>query len=138
MAKFALRDCVQCPIFGSPKDFGPNVLPTKADVLRCCQEIRRQKGTLSNKEPAFSDIADEVRSKLIAIWVATSIPTVSEQRVKERITLLHTKYNTLQTLLRSRTATQITNDQKVASFRDDCSQLFDIAFCKCFDLLLMS
>ena len=69
MSKFAKRDFVQCPIFGPPKDFGPNVLPTRADVLRCCQEVRRQKGCLSEKDkkPSFGDIADEVRSKLIVI-----------------------------------------------------------------------
>ena len=136
MSKFAKRDFVQCPIFDPSKYFGPNVLPTRADVLQCCQEVRRQKGCLSekDKEPSFGDIADKVRSKLIVIWESASIPTVSKQRIKECLTNLHKKYTTLKNLLKSKTTSQSNKDEKIAAFKEYCSELFNIAACKCVDL----
>ena len=127
---------MQCPIFGPPKDFGPKVLPTRADILRCCQEVRRQKGCLSekDKEPSFGDIADEVRSKLIVVWESASIPTVSEQRIRECLRNLHKKYTTLKNLLKSKTTSQSNKDEKIAAFKEYCSELFNIAACKCVDL----
>ncbi|KAK3909792.1 Glycine--tRNA ligase beta subunit [Frankliniella fusca] len=91
-------------------------------------------GVRLRQEPPFADIATEVSSKILALWEAASIPTVSQQCVRDRITNLHKKYTTLRAYLRSSTTTQTKKDEKTASFKEEFSQLFDIASCKCKDL----
>ncbi|GBP67308.1 hypothetical protein EVAR_97926_1 [Eumeta japonica] len=56
----------KCPIFGTIEDIKENVLPTYQDVMKCYEWNRLQVKikNVSNKEPAFSEIAEIVTRKV--------------------------------------------------------------------------
>lgn len=67
------------------------------DIILCCLNERHLIGSESggNREPLFSVIADSVAAKLLAIYIKTSILTVSPQRIVAMIQAYHKKYRSI-------------------------------------------
>ena len=89
-SKFSVKQC-KCPLFGRPVNSSDCVLPTYKTVILCYLETRCVLGKLSkcNKELKFSEIAEKVALKIIALFEQVSIPHVTETRVINMINLLH-------------------------------------------------
>lgn len=104
-------------IVGSPKDLPTDMLPTKMDILKyyvCLQEN------------AFETII----KKTLQIWNEALIPTVSNSRVKQCLKKVHDSYRNI-----SKCYNASKNDSKfqvkLAAFKRDQNDLFDISACKC-------
>ncbi|GBL89891.1 hypothetical protein AVEN_178325-1 [Araneus ventricosus] len=133
LSKFVLRAVNHCPIFNENlKDLDEVKLPTRKDVLLCCLEVRRQIGLESNrnKETAFSTVARQVAIKLSITWDKAPIPTVTHNSVIQLITRCHEDYINIKKALNCKTTIRKTKDDKLTSFIEQTSKLFDIAFCK--------
>ena len=96
------------------------MLPTYFDVIK-------QK---SKKEPSVSEILDIIPEKIKFIWIKTSIPIVSDNRIKNMFTDYYSKYKSI---LKSVTNKKFKNfDKKCAEFKSHAEKtLFDISCCKC-------
>lgn len=117
----------KCPIFGTIEDIKENVLPTYQDVMKCYEWNRLQVKikNVSNKEPAFSEIAEIVTRKVEGVWQKASIPIVSHTRVIQLLKAYHSKCkNIIKSLKRLAT-------EKTTEFLQQSEILFDICSCKC-------
>ncbi|GBP27482.1 hypothetical protein EVAR_14303_1 [Eumeta japonica] len=83
----------------------------------------------TKKEPTYKEIEAVVVPKLIEIWVRSSIPTLEPKRVKVMLQTYHLK---CKNLLKSHPKIP---ENKLKKFRLGSKVLFDIAACKCRDLL---
>ncbi|GBL91730.1 hypothetical protein AVEN_71370-1 [Araneus ventricosus] len=136
LSKFVLRAVNHCPLFNENlKEFDEVKLPTKKDVLLCCLEVWRQVGLESkrNKETAFCTVAQQVAIKLNIIWDKAFIPIVTHNSVIQLITRCYDDYISIKKTLNCKTTVRKTKDDKLTSFIEQTSKLFDIAFCKCAD-----
>lgn len=67
--KIITRQVFDCPIFGSPKDFSSNKLPTGEDVIRCSSQERYDLALkVKNKSVSFSQVASTVANKIIGLY----------------------------------------------------------------------
>lgn len=130
-SKFSSRQMMQCPIFGTPKDFS-RTLPTHEDVIKCCAHERWRIGceTGGNKEPCFSVIAENVALKVENLYTDASIPSVSHKRVCDMIHAYHGKYRLIMKNIK-RVEKSKTTLEKVEKFKMEAKKLFDISACKC-------
>lgn len=129
--KIITRQVFDCPIFGTPKDFLSNKLPTGEDLIRCCSQERYDlalKG--NNKSVSFSQVASTVANKIIGLCQKASIPTVTDKRIVQLINALHDKYYSLRKSY-TRDKNKDSFKQKIDEFKQKCSLLFDVAACKC-------
>lgn len=119
-----------CPIFGSPRDLKQNVLPTYKDVMLCCFQERKTFELAVNQVPPFKVIAKAVSLKIAKIYGKTSIPILSHRRIVAMINDFNSKYWKIRRVLK-----RIGESEKVKKdlekFKEDSSELFDIATCKC-------
>ncbi len=117
--KRSTKKTIYLDIVGSPKTLSPDVLPTKADVLRFYLYIKKN---------AFETIIDEV----LNIWSQACVPTVSKSRVRQCLKKIHESYRSI-----SRNYNAGKNDskfkEKLTEFQKSQDVLFDIAACKCGD-----
>lgn len=124
------RKSVECPIFGSPKDFDGFVLPTYQDVIKCFLLVRYElKPPDSKKEPTVSEICEILADKITMLWRKATIPIVSRTRVIQCIRTYHDKYLKLIRYPNSKR-----NDNyilRVKDFQNNGKTLFDICTCKC-------
>ncbi|GBM72504.1 hypothetical protein AVEN_218130-1 [Araneus ventricosus] len=99
------------------------------------QKLGGQVGSESkrNKETAFSTVARQVAIKLNIIWDKASIPTVTHNSVIQLITRCHDDYISIKKTLNCKTTVRKRKEDKLTSFIEQPSKLFDIAFCKCAD-----
>lgn len=129
--KIITRQVFDCPIFGTPKDFSSNKLPTGEDVIRCCSQERYDLALkVNNKSVSFSQVASTVANKIIGLYQKASIPTVTDKRIVQLINALHDKYYSLRKSY-TRDKNKDSFKQKIDEFKQKCSLLFDVAACKC-------
>lgn len=125
------RNSWKCPIFGDVCDLKDNILPSYEDVVKFYEwtrhKLKHERET--KKEPTYKEIEAIVVPKLIEIWVRSSIPTVEPKRVKVMLQTYHLK---CKNLLKSHPKIP---ENKMKEFRLRSKVLFDIAACKCRDLL---
>lgn len=125
------RQVFHCPLFGTPKDFLTNKLPTGEDVLRCCSQERYNLALkVNNKSVSFSQVASVVANKIIGFYQKASIPTVTDKRIVQLINALHDKYYSLRKSY-TRDKNKDSFKQKIDEFKQKCTLLFDVAACKC-------
>lgn len=132
VAKFTREACT-CVLLGRPKDLCATLLPTYKDILLCCNFERLRLGKLSksNKEPAFSTIAQVVAKKVSNIYSDASIPQVSSFRVLQLIDNIHQKYRNIKKIIANK---RKSDQRKVDDFVSSLNRLFDISSCKCLDM----
>lgn len=98
------RKDVECCVFGAPRKFKDNILPTCADVIRNFLWIRQfmKEAAANNAEPTVSDINEILRGELKLLWVKASFPTISDQQIKSKLKELHQKYRNIKKPMKSR------------------------------------
>lgn len=118
-------------MFGDLCDLKDNILPSYEDVMKFYEWTRHKlkHESETKKEPTYKEIEAIVVPKLIEIWVRSSIPTVEPKRVKVMLQTYHLK---CKILLKSHPKIP---ENKMKEFRLGSKVLFDIAACKCRDLL---
>lgn len=130
--KIITRKVFDCPIFGTPKDFALNKLPTGEDMIRCCSQERHGLAVkVNNKSVSFSQVASTVAKKIIGLYQKACIPTVTDKRIVQLINALHDmKYYSLRKSY-TRDKNKDSFKQKIADIKQKCSLFFDVAACKC-------
>lgn len=129
--KVITRQVFDCPIFGTPKDLSSNKLPTGEDVIRSCSQERYNLAVeINNKSVSFKKVASTVTNKVISIYEKASIPTVTDKRIAQLITVLHDKYYSLRKSY-TRDKNKASFKKQIDEFKQKCSLLFDVAACKC-------
>lgn len=131
-SKFTRTACT-CPLLGRPKDISAVFLPTNKDIVLCCNFERQRLGKQSNsdKEPAFSTIAENVANKVIKIYTSASIPRVSFKGVLQMINLCHQKYFNIKKIQANG---RPSDKNKIDEYVTSLDKLFDISTCKCLDM----
>jgi len=126
------RNNTRCPVFGTSQELAENELPTYENVMRFYMLIKRQLKLKShNKDPSVTEISLRVAENIEKIWLKSSIPVVSRERVLQMIRAYHDKYMKLIKPYKSRQKDE-KYKAKLCSFREDSRyKLFDIAACKC-------
>lgn len=131
-ARIKTRKSNACKIFGFPKDFDGNTLPTYGDVIRCY--LKTQQDLTEGKEGVFLSVKDfykEVALKLMKIWEKASIPTISFNRIFLKLLDFHSKYRKISKLLSSGRVSRKAK-VKIDSFKCKSQKtLFDLSSCKC-------
>ena len=125
----------ECPIFGSGNDLNTFVLPMYFHMMQCYFHERNLLKQETNKDPSVNDIAGIVCDKIKHIWDKTSIPYVSDNRIKRLIVDYHKKYK--YTIVK-----QMKSRRDKPKFKEICEEfknyaantLFDICTCKCSDI----
>ena len=131
LTKKMTRQSFHCPVFGNPRDFLPNTLPTHEDLLRCCFEERFiLANKVNNIKVSFSSVSNTVAQKLKCIYDKASIPTVSFYRIIQLITAYYDKYCKLMKSYK-RDKEKPNYIKKVDDLKKQATQLFDISACKC-------
>ncbi|VEN46785.1 unnamed protein product [Callosobruchus maculatus] len=126
------RNSSICPLFGSPSDLSPVVLPTNADVIRYFLHIRNcTKQLMENKDPPAAMVSKKVAQTLEMTWNKCSIPIISYKKIVEKIKKLNTDYRNILKPYKGRkdvnSYKKKLDDLKINWERN----LFDIACCKC-------
>ena len=84
-----------CLIFGTSKLFAENMLPIYEDVMKCYLFQRFQLKRQSKKDPSAKLIAKKVSERIKSIWDKASIPTVTDERINQKLIDYHTNYKKL-------------------------------------------
>ena len=84
-----------CLIFGTSISFAVNMLPTNEDVMKCYLFQRFQLKKQSKKDPSAKLIAKNVSERIKSIWDKASIPTVTDERIYQKLIDYHTNYKKL-------------------------------------------
>ena len=84
-----------CLIFGTSKLFAENILPTYEDVMKCYLFQRFQLKRQSKKDPSAKLIAKKVSERIKSIWDKASIPTVTDERIYQKVIDYHSNYKKL-------------------------------------------
>lgn len=125
------RSEFECPLFGYPRNFFSNKLPTYEDVLRCCFEERMKLAAeCNNKKVNFSVISGLVAKKVMVLYKNASIPTVSEYRIIQLINVYHDKYYKLRKSY-NRDKEKEFFRKRIEHFKKKAAKLFDVSACKC-------
>lgn len=131
-SKVKTRTELQCPVFGTPREFSKLVLPTYEDMIKYYLYVRNDlKLDETTKEPTVAEVSEVVASEIEELWTKASIPIVTHVRVLQLIRSYHTKYKGL---LKSIKGKQISKhyQAKFKAFREEAKlKLFDISACKC-------
>lgn len=131
-SKVKTRTELQCPVFGTPREFSKLVLPTYEDMIKYYLYVRNDlKLDETTKEPTVTEVSEVVASEIEELWTKASIPIVTHVRVLQLIRSYHTKYKGL---LKSIKGKQISKhyQAKFKAFREEAKlKLFDISACKC-------
>ncbi|GBN05816.1 hypothetical protein AVEN_237567-1 [Araneus ventricosus] len=137
--KFLTRTVFICPLFGSPLELEESRLPTYEDIIRCCfRERYNLAPDKGNKEPSFTDIAENIAGNIEMIYDRANIPTVSHLRFTQMIHAHHKKF---QCIMRN-----YKRDKEKSNFKNKSNDLaeeasnslFNIDTCKCIDFATCS
>jgi hypothetical protein len=132
MKPMLTRHVIKCPVFGTPHELSPNVLPTYYDVMKYCNLVKFQlKGNEGLREPKFSDVSDVVAIKLEDVWRRASVPVVSHTRILKIMRTYHDEYKKLMKPYKERKNNDKYKTKLQIFERKSRSDLFDIAACKC-------
>lgn len=130
----AVAECRQafyCPIFGEPRNFQPNKLPTYECVLRCCFEERYKLSLLkNNRNVCFSDVASTVAKQIKFLYNKASIPALSDCRIVKLIDVYHDSYVNIKKSYK-RDKDKPAFKSRLEDFKHKAKSLFDVAACKC-------
>lgn len=119
------------PVFGNPRDFSGNVLPTHEDLMKCYLWVRQELKQSSNKEPTVFQISTVLYGKLIVIWKKASIPVLSKARVMTLIRAYHEKHMRLLKQPKAKLSSE-QYQKRLEQFKQESREkLFDISACKC-------
>lgn len=125
-AKFDL-----CPVFGTAAPFNRNVLPTYEDIMKQYLYTRQEiKMGGQAKEPTVTEVSAIIITDLEEIWKRASLPTISKERIMERLREYHAKYRKLLKPYKQRQGVA-TYMSQIEAFRKSAKNIFDIAACKC-------
>jgi len=123
----ATRSATHHIVYGQPKDLHPRYLPTQLDILKYIgyyeRELQLQKAIL----PSFSVIADHVADRILGVWSSFSFPTISKERIMQRLLTLREKRIKLQKAYGQTDMAKWHSEVKMLN------DLFDISTCRCFD-----
>lgn len=120
-----------------PQDMSERQLPTYKDVLQFIfyeQDRVREQLAINSKdgkhpEPHIKPIIDAAAKRVELIWQKASLPTISMQRI---LHLIMKYYQEFRVLKKKNPATkQETHDKKLADFKENAEQLFNVCTCKC-------
>lgn len=128
------RDIPSCPIFGAPAEFVGDQLPNHCAVMKCYIYERMLMKRECKKDPPVSEIASTVALKLQNVYSKASIPSLSLLRIIAMIKNYHKKYRGM---MKSNVSKKDTNayKQKLSLFLSQANILFDVAACKCKDIV---
>lgn len=133
------RSKVICPIFGPCTEMKITQLPTCCDVLKTCTFKSSLLKGKKLKSPSWKLVRDDVVRQIESIWESASIPTVKTYAIAKRLDTLHSKYDQLlKPLKRTGRCDKPSLNQKIDGFVKECSNLFDIAKCRCVDFSICS
>lgn len=120
---------MDCPLFGSAKEFNKNNLPTISDVclqyLVLKEKIKRE--TNSAIDPKRREVNKQVYDLLILIWGEANIKTQKQLTVMTRLERLRNKYIEIS---RFHQHPDKIKPLKVTAFKNEGKSLFDIRECK--------
>ena len=118
-----------CLIFGTSKLFAENILPTYEDVMKCYLFQRFQLKRQSKKDPSAKLIAKNVSERIKSIWDKASIPTVTDERIYQKLIDYHTNYKKNNTICSPKNAEGF----KIicGNFHQQAQHIFDVVYCKC-------
>lgn len=109
-------------IFGAPRVFNEEKLPTKQDVIRRIFLAYEDNFVDKGRSEYLGMFISEIRDEIIAIWKKTPIPILTINGIDTKIKRLIEQYH---------------RDSKhkmrhvYQQFVEECEKLFDIAQCKC-------
>ena len=89
------RTRINCEIFGTPSELPGNVLPTYSEVMKLFLWYRGLSKAESNKDPSVLDISKQVIVDIKCIWRKASLPTISDQRIIQKIRDYNQKYKVM-------------------------------------------
>ena len=84
-----------CLVFGTPQLFSENVLPTYEDVMKCYLFERFQLKRDIKKDPSAKLIARKVSDRIIFAWTTASNPTITAERIFQKIMTYHAEHKNL-------------------------------------------
>jgi len=129
------RQLTRCPVFGGSSNMPVNMLPTYNTVMKAYLFKRNElKVTPISKEPMFAEVAIPIALQIAGLWLKSSIPIISHQRVVEKLKLYHDKYRNLLKPYKSRKYDQKYISKLEEFAKQSETQLFDIAACKCMEI----
>ena len=117
------RAKLTCPVYGIACELTSHQLPTIHEVMKHYSFVRTQR----SKTVKSSDIVAQVADNVNDVWIKASIPTVTIQRVKQKIESLHQNVRSL--LKRKGEA----KDAGILLAQQEGLSLFDISACQCLD-----
>ncbi len=122
------RSATEDPIVGQPARLPSTQLPSKLDILKAYLYKLSHFSESERDDKVKSSIVSELVQQITNIWKLASIPTNNEDLVKKSVSYLIKKHSTFfHSLNRNRN-----NEDKIAKFCLDSSELFDISSCRCF------
>ena len=119
-------DVIYCPIFGPLSKIGEDKLPDCASVLKELIFIRKNDLIRKNEKSAQKTAFIE---KIKSMWIKTSIPILSDRRIRNMIAELLNKY--LKVYKRISYPEDKRNEIFYEYRMEMSGKLFDIAACKC-------
>lgn len=129
------RSALKCPIFGAPTNISISVLPTFEDMNRYFDFVEHQlRAVSSNPQTTATESSKVVAQTIEDIWMRVSIPTVLQSTIIKRIKNFRLKIrNLLKSYKKKRNVPNY--KQQLDDFRTQAKLLFDVAACKCPELL---
>ena len=121
----------QCPVLGTSKKLCRTVLPTYGDILRSYLLMRE-----SSIDMKWIHSRNRLCEDVRGIWYSASLPTLSERRINAMLDAYHTKYRNLMKPYQVRKENP-SYQLRMKQFSEDSRELFDIAACKCKNILLI-
>ena len=119
-----------CLVFGIPQLFSENVFPTYEDAMKCYLFERFQLKRDTKKDPSAKLIARKVSDRISSVWNEASIPTVTAERIFQKIMAYPAKYKNLMKSSHQKNATRF--KLSCENFHKQAHDIFfDVASCKC-------
>ena len=126
------RSANKRPIFGFACALKPNLLPSKADVIRLFRLVQVDLNPqLIHQDPPFIDVANKVLDKVEEMWKLASLPFLPRRDVCRRLlSRLMDQYRSVRKRLNPNAAPKAIRRAK--KFKGECEEsLFDTSTCKC-------
>ena len=115
-----------CPLVGNCADLKENSLQIYQDVLKFFYYTRLNH---PSRNPSFKEISRIVVDRLIAIWRRSSLPHLSDSRVRD---MLKASIEKRKQLMKSIKKTFNKTNQRIQEVKKHAeTNLFDITSCKC-------
>ena len=126
------RSANKRPIFGFACALKPNLLPSKADVIRLFRLVQVDLNPqLIHQDPPFIDVANKVLDKVEEMWKLASLPFLPRRNYCRRLlSRLMDEYRSVRKRLSPNAAPKAI--RRSERFNGECEEtLFDTSTCKC-------